>query len=262
MIRRQIRALRRFDEAYGLARDAGLGRRESVRAASGRASRDAFLALGRVPARRGGVLVDVGANRGQFLAQALLRFAPRRVVCLEPLPVAREELVRRFGADPRVEVLPWAAGASPGVSRLHVPHHDPASSLLPMVDGDGPRFVHHDLSPAGTVDVQVRTLDALAEELHLDAVDLLKIDVQGFELQVLAGAERLLARVGTLLVEVSFYELYEGGVLFWELHRFLAGSGFLLHRLDHFQTGESGVVLQADAVYRRRGGSAGGAAVG
>ena len=59
----------------------------------------------------------------------------------------------------------------------------------------------------------MRTLDEIAEKVGLTTVDLLKIDAQGYELEILRGAEALLPHVMTLLFEVTFYRQYEGGAL-------------------------------------------------
>lgn len=73
---------------------------------------------------------------------------------------------------------------------------------------------------------RTRTLDGLLAELDFGAVDTLVVDVQGAELLVLKGAPKTLSQVKSVVTEVSTQPLYEGGVLFPELSRFLQAQGF------------------------------------
>ncbi len=252
MLHRAIRRVKDTDDAYRAARRAGVGRFGSLAMLADPSRRRAFLRLAHIPCPRASVVMDVGANRGQFLELALARFAPERAVCIEPLPEAFADLQARFGGHPAVSLYPCAAGAASGEVEMQVNRHDQASSVLPIRTQGDLRFTQRDLTPVGAIVVPIRTLDDIAQECDLATIDLLKLDVQGYELEVLRGAERTLPKVHAILTEVSFYALYEGGVLFWDVHRFLEERGFALHWLGDYQTSASGVILQGDAVYTRR----------
>ena len=74
--------------------------------------------------------------------------------------------------------------------------------------------------------VEVRRLDEIAAKLSLEPEILIKIDVQGYEDKVLAGADRVLSRSKAAIIEVSFRELYEGQPLFDSIHATLKQKGF------------------------------------
>jgi hypothetical protein len=91
------------------------------------------------------------------------------------------------------------------------------------------------------------TLDT--ELAAVERVGLLKLDVQGYELHVLRGATEVLRRTDAILVEVNYYEHYEGAASFDTVHRFLADAGFALTGVSQpFMTGEQ-IPAWADAVY-------------
>jgi FkbM family methyltransferase len=171
-----------------------LGRPELLAAVSPVARRDQAEAIGISAAlastlRGEGVYVDVGANRGQVLREAV-RVAPRaRHVAFEPIPALAQGISRDF---PQVDRRPLALGAVSGTARFcHFTTLDGWSGLRrnPHVsDADGrPEYIT----------VQVSTLDRELGELSPTVV---KIDVEGAELAVLQGGRSLLQRVRPLLI--------------------------------------------------------------
>jgi FkbM family methyltransferase len=139
--------------------------------------------------RPGDVAVDIGANAGAHtLAMAA---AGARVIACEPNPALRARLQANVELNrlTNVVVRPYALTAEPGRVLLHVPAdpvHTGGASLL--------AGVHEHLSGADAVEVEGVPLDELARREGLEPVRLLKIDVEGFEAAVLAGAREVLAR--------------------------------------------------------------------
>jgi FkbM family methyltransferase len=252
MFRRTIKQLKRVDDAYVVAREAGFSRREAVKIAGLRSSRDAFIKLAHVPGKIGGVIVDVGANRGQLIEIAVQRFRPQQIVGIEPLPEAFAELQNRWGGDPAVRLFRCAAGATSKTVELQVSHHDQASSVLPIRSSGGLLFDQRDVSLSHAIQVEQRRLDDILREAGIGQIDLLVLDVQGYELEVLRGAEDSLQNTGTIMLEVSFYPQYETQSLFWDVHSYLHEKGFVLRWCGDYQTTSDGVILQADAVYVNR----------
>ena len=142
--------------------------------------------------RPGDIVLDVGANVGVYAAVAARLVGPEgTVLALEPLPFPREallELVRRNGFT-QVRVLPFAAGASQGSMQLHV---TTGASGLTSAYARG--------SASVPVEVERTTLDAVVEKSGCPPPRLLKIDVEGFEFDVMKGAARLLAMENAPLV--------------------------------------------------------------
>jgi FkbM family methyltransferase len=137
--------------------------------------------------RSGSVVVDVGANIGMFALRHAL--AGARVFAVEPHPGAFGRLRRNIGAnalDGRITALSCALGAENGWARLVDAPVTPLTRALP--------------DPSGTV--QLRTLDDLVADVGLKRIDLLKLDVEGAEVEVLCGGRTTLPRVQRLVLEV------------------------------------------------------------
>lgn len=195
------------------------------------------------------VVLDVGANRGQFtlLVKGLLPSAA--VVAFEPVDEALAVLNRVVAGLDGVTVVPLACGAARGTGRLHVAHDDDNSSLLPptahqiALDGGA--------ATARRAPTEVAPLDDLVDHRQIRGTSLLKVDVQGTELDVLRGADGLLDELTYLYVELSFLERYVGQSRPAEVVRHLEGSGFELVHLHNPLRASTGLV-QADALFARR----------
>ena len=111
--------------------------------------------------------------------------------------------------DGRVEVHVQAIGAEPAILSFHVSGHDDSSSLLP-IERQADEFPGTQATTSREVPV-----GTLVEHLTADIARpaLLKIDVQGYELEVLRGADDGLDRIDEILCECSFVELYSGQAL-------------------------------------------------
>ncbi|WP_162563506.1 FkbM family methyltransferase [Mycobacterium sp. SMC-16] len=194
-------------------------------------------------------VIDVGANRGQFTLYACTRFPTAEVVAFEPLPVARGQMLRLFDKEDRVTVAPFALGEANGEMDIHLSARDDSSSLLPI--GGRQTSIFPGTEEVGTIRASIRTLDDALADREIARPALLKIDVQGFELPVLRGAEKTLQHLDQILIEASFVELYEGQSLFPEVSRYLEDRGFHIVA-GHISTFDSsGRWLQGDFVYER-----------
>jgi FkbM family methyltransferase len=102
------------------------------------------------------------------------------------------------------------------------------------------------------VDVEALRLDHFCERHGIARVDLLKIDVQGAEFRVLAGAGRVLEQVGALIVEISFYDYYEHRGSFLEIEQIIAPFGFRLFSISEISNNPmNGRTDWAEVIYKR-----------
>jgi FkbM family methyltransferase len=155
-----------------------------------------FALLDRI-LKPGMVFVDVGANDGYFSIFAAKRVGTQgRVLAFEPSSRERAHLFRnlRLNGITNVTVLPLALGNSEGVVELKL-----ADGLHTGHNTLG-KFVHEDVHPWFSEDVEIRTLDSLCENLKVDRVDVIKIDVEGGEAGVTAGARHTLAKFQPILL--------------------------------------------------------------
>ena len=194
-------------------------------------------------------VIDVGANRGQFLLVAARRFPAARLIAFEPLAGPREVLGRALPRRRPVRLFELALSDRSGEATFHVSRADDSSSLLPI----GPDQVSTFPGTDEVAQLSVRTarLDEVLEPADLEPPVLLKIDAQGGELGVLEGATGVLDRVATVLVECSFAELYEGQPKAGAVVCFLAAHGFGLHSVGPVTTLRGGRPVQADLIFER-----------
>lgn len=176
------------------------------------------------------VVADIGARWGA--ADRWRPFGPKvRVVGFDPDP---EECARLAALEPDVQYVPVALGDRVGTATLHTTVEPACASLYPPTPGIVDRHpALHGMTSTGTAEVDITTLDRWLEASDLDELHVLKLDTQGSELQILAGATAALASVRFLEVEVELNPLYEGQPLFGDVDRFLRDQGFVLWRLGH-----------------------------
>jgi len=196
-------------------------------------------------------VLDVGANVGQY-ATLLRRAGYRgRIVSCEPLSGAFAQLQRRAAGDGSWTTLRTAVGPERGETTINVSANSFSSSLLPMTDAHresapGSAYVASETVPMTTV----RALMA-GNELTPERT-LLKIDTQGYEAEVLAGAGDVVEQLGAVQLELSFVELYEGQELFDAHYARMRELGFRLHIIEPgFSSPDDGRMLQIDGLFVR-----------
>jgi len=130
-------------------------------------------------------VVDVGAGRGQFALVARRRYPTASLHCFEPLAHSREKLAAVVGRDVRVHAI--ALGSTNTPAHFHVSQKRDSSSILPITDRQVEAFPG--AGEAGQIVVNRARLDEVLTPQALARPSLLKIDVQGYELEVLRGSE-------------------------------------------------------------------------
>jgi len=174
------------------------------------------------------LVIDVGANRGQFTLDVVSALPSARVIAFEPLPSEAAVFRRIFASHPNVELRTHALGSKSERREMHIAKAADSSSLLDFTPRQ--EAINPGTGVVGAVDVDVLTLDQVLDDLFADRSlprpSLLKADVQGYELEVLRGGERHLSALGWIYVEVSFVELYRGQPLAYEVVNYLSPRGF------------------------------------
>lgn len=198
------------------------------------------------------LLIDIGANIGQY-GQGMRRLGYNgRIVSFEPMRQALAILEPLAQADGQWEVVPCGVSDSASRARLHVAGNSISSSLLDM------ESLHVSLAPGsayvGEEEIEVNTLDQAMTARWNDARRVwLKIDVQGFEDKVLAGASESLARVACIQLELSLRPLYKGQVTYLPLLSRLDALGYDLAGIEPgFVDLDNGRLLQMDGLLIRR----------
>ena len=191
------------------------------------------------------VIYDIGANVGSWtlLAKAVI---PRATFeAFEPLPKHHQGFTRNCRKLAGVNLHRIALGSQNTSASLHVTDFSDAYSFLPLTNASRELF---GLTEVDQVPTPVRRLDDYRAEMNLPMPDLIKLDVQGFELEVLKGAPSVLKSVKALIVEVGFVELYEHQCMFPEVCGFLNQHNFRIHAFG-VTTPLGKPLVQADALF-------------
>jgi len=199
---------------------------------------------------RAATVFDVGANAGETAAEFRKLWPHASIHCFEPYPRIYDSLVDRFIGDCRVRCLPFAVGAVSGAASLHTFENDVCNSLSPFSATAG-RYIEGSMTSLGTVPVQLVTLDDYSAKNGIESIDLLKIDVQGGEVDVLSGSHLLLEdrRIRLVYAEVLFVDIYEGQSWFWDVAAFLHGKGYEMYDFYNFAYSEDGQLKWGDAIF-------------
>jgi FkbM family methyltransferase len=182
---------------------------------------DMLMALERLAAQRFSpdLIFDVGANRGDFAQLALAVWPSARVVCFEPLRHATAQIAKLQSTFPNIDLHQTLVGECEKTSvELHVAN---ASTSL-LRDGENDKFPVERF-PQTTVDAAVNAYYGGR------APDLLKLDVQGYELWVLKGSEKSLPGIRVILAEVNLLDIHEGVPLLHEMTSWLSQRGFVAY---------------------------------
>lgn len=199
------------------------------------------------------LVIDVGANSGQYGSELREIGYTGQILSFEPLSEPFDTLVRLAHSDPHWRAVQCAIGPTPGDAELNVSANGGASSsflpMLPEVTKNAP-----DASFTGTERVTVCRLDEVAgEHVRLASAVFLKADVQGYELHVLESATGILPGVVGLQLEMSLVPLYDGAPNIHAVLEWACDLGFTLVGLEPGFTAVDGRLLQVDGLFGRIG---------
>jgi FkbM family methyltransferase len=154
---------------------------------------------------------DVGANEGQSARAFLRHFPQARIFSFEPTPATFQALSRFAQIQPRITPVNKALGEAPGRVAINENAFHQTNSILPANLRSEKYLGPGIINCQRKVEVEMTTLDAFCRQESVARIDLLKLDVQGFELFVLKGAQEILStrKVGCIVLEVSFVSFYE-----------------------------------------------------
>jgi FkbM family methyltransferase len=190
--------------------------------------------------------VDAGAHVGSWTEALLDLFSPGRIIALECEPRLVEGLKRKFRDRPHVTVIDAALSADAGTMTFYQLQHPASSSLLRPRAEIEREYQHDSWKVIGEVPVRTVSYDeVVAGEQE---VSILKLDIQGAEMDVLKNSTTGLDKTKSVIMEVNFTPHYDRDASFPDLHQLMAGRGFGLYRLSSVYH-RGGRALFADAVY-------------
>jgi FkbM family methyltransferase len=199
---------------------------------------------------RPATIIDVGANVGQFAVASAKLLKPARIVSFEPDPHTAELFKRNTAAITTIELIQKALGEKKESAEFFVNKESQVSSILALSSARLAEFPDHTVKHS--IPVEIDTLDDIFESADLQRPILLKIDVQGYEDRVLAGASTLLKSVDFVILEISFKPLYEGEKSSNEMIHLMEQHGFIFLRpLNWNISPQNGEIIEIDALFSR-----------
>jgi FkbM family methyltransferase len=203
----------------------------------------AFQVQRRLLAKTSGIVIfDCGANVGQTTTQYLKLFPEATIYAFEPNPEVFEKARARHGRNARVVLKNMAVGSLIERKELNVGNHPGTSSFLDKdLDCSDGKGWHFDRK----IEVTSGTIDAQCEMHNVQRLHLLKMDIQGYELQALYGADDMLRqkRIDVIYTEVLHSPLYKNAPLHEDITRCLAHYGYRQHSYHR------AAVTHGDAIY-------------
>lgn len=195
-------------------------------------------------------ILDIGANRGMF-ARTLHHLYPQAdIIAFEPLVDCYVDLCALQARIRNLECYNLALADQSGEDWIYRSNYDYSSSLLEMDE------LHKSIFPytaGGQMQRIIKEkLDVVLVNRHLRRPTLMKIDVQGYEKNVLDGAVQTIEQIDFILCELSFVSLYKQQPLFGELHMYLTERGFrFVGHIAENRSPVSGQLLQVDGLFMR-----------
>lgn len=180
----------------------------------------------RIPALQIRMIFDVGANVGQSSLEFRRRFPSAEILSFEPVPSTFEQLRKNLGSAANIRAFPIAFGADQGQAHVVIQKKSVNNSLRQTVAEPVP-------SGAAFETVEIDTLDAFCARERIAQIDFLKIDTEGWDLEVLRGGNVLLSehRVMCLQAEVGMNPFNHKHVPLHEIQEHLESRGYVLFGL-------------------------------
>lgn len=196
-------------------------------------------------------VLDIGANIGQYGMHLREDGYTAKIISFEPISDVFSELKRTASHDALWRPVNVALGDYDGTAEINVSGRSVSSSLHAML----PR--HIDSAPETacirTENIQINRLDTIFEKYCDNAVNIyMKVDAQGYGMEVMKGAEGSLKKIRGIQMEVSLVQLYENEVLLEEMVKYLRERGFSPMSIEPgFADKNTGQLLQADFIFYR-----------
>ncbi|MBV6478192.1 MAG: hypothetical protein HGGPFJEG_00940 [Ignavibacteria bacterium] len=194
------------------------------------------------------ILLDVGAHSASWSRMFKKIFPDIKAILIEPLSEMEEHLKKFQTEFPETKYYLACAGSEAGIKYLTTKTSLEGATLLLNKN-------ERLLSENSQREVKVITIDSLLDEGEFEIPDFVKLDVQGFELEVLKGAEKLFGKTEAFILEVSFYEYMKGMPVFFDIVKFMYDKGYEVYDFPGFlRRPYDNALGQADVCFAKKNG--------
>ncbi|MGE5400253.1 MAG: FkbM family methyltransferase [Ignavibacteriales bacterium] len=204
------------------------------------------IALAKKLKLEGTTILDVGGAVGNTAKLFAKNFPKNRILVFEPIKETYEKLKDATSAFPNITPVNKAVGNMTGSTKINQANRITSSSILDIKAESNSAVFSDTLIKKGEETIEITTLDSTVPG---DArVGILKIDVQGYELEVLKGATNTLSRTAVVVLELNNHEGYQNAPKYYDLDEYLRKSNFIIY--DIFPSlKDNGQLKEWDAIY-------------
>ena len=194
------------------------------------------------------VIFDVGANRGDITLKYLNLFPKAKIHSFEPFPKSYEIFINRHKKNTNVQLNKYALSSSIGRANLNINKSVDTNSLLESKNIGATS--DKSCTSIGQLEIETNTIDNYCIQHNINEIDILKIDVQGSEIEVLKGALNMLKKGNIKLIytETYFKQQYVNQPLFHDISQLLYNHNFVLQDIyDPYFSKKN--ILWSDAIF-------------
>jgi len=187
------------------------------------------------------VIIDCGAHEGWWTKKIKIIFPDSKILLIEALPEKEKYLAKIKMDYSNVDYEMALLGA----------YNVEAVKFYKMGTGSSV-FEEQSNIPREIISLPMKTLDQIVYARKIDKISLLKLDVQGFEIEVLKGGLNTLRNSDIVLLECSFLQYNKCAPLFNELVNFMATEGFFIYDIGSLFRWKGAALLQADIIFIKK----------
>ena len=185
------------------------------------------------------VFMDVGSHQGEMTAALLSQFPQAQAILFEPTPENYKFLKTRFSQNPSIQIFNCALSHTEGTSQFYVAADSATNSLLNPTSAS-----------TNQIQVAIQTLDNIVKASGFEAIDFIKIDTQGNDLNVLQGAiETIKRHAPAILVESIFINLYQGQCSYYDIFSWMQSQEYALAGVYNAHYTKAGAIAFSDLLF-------------
>lgn len=172
------------------------------------------------------IIVDVGGATGVTAKIFSQHFQKTKIWVFEPLEENYKVLQSLSSENNNLVIIPKAAGNKKGKTGLNIAKRITSSSLFKLNPDKNSNFFSEILETKDTKEIEITTLDDTLPDNKI--ISILKLDVQGYELEVLKGAGKTLTKTFLIILEMNNHDGYMGAPKYYEVDKYLRENNFIL----------------------------------
>ena len=195
------------------------------------------------------LIIDVGSNKGQFTFASKIYFPKVTIFSFEALKSEFKKYINLISSFKDIKAYNYALGNIKTKTRMNIASSPDSSSLLEINEIQSKEFGTY--KTKFYEEIEIRRLDEWLDQIKKFNSILMKIDVQGFELEVLKGSKHVLKHINYLYIEASSVELYKNQPLLENIKDFLFEEGFFLEGSFNQSYGKNKKLIQGDYLFSK-----------